>query len=236
MENRTLILKHVTILIRILFCILLLSLSGCKTSKISFNEIKCPHYDTIFPINETNYKNFLDFKKYGSIVNKTENNIHTIEGSINVGPVKISLKESSNSSIASLNYKMLGQFDSINSVYRSYKIQNDTISDFYTLQIYNDNSFYIGKSRVISYEGYVDRENGYNICWKQALAIAETNMLKYREKKQSKRIQMTRSEYYNEPLWIFTIFINDKQEYYSVDGKTGQFRKAKYKEVYPAAH
>lgn len=202
-------------------------ITSCNTTKIPVSKIICPDLDKIFPINKNNFANYLDFNIYDTLYYDSSSTIPKKTGRKIIGNIEILLQENTYS-----NYLSISQYDTVNKIYRNYEIQSDSLKNFHTTKYYNNKGFRIEESKSTLW-GNINYEENYNICWKEAIAIAELNTVRLRQKKSFSHMYVGRSEHFQDPFWIFTVEMSDKKRYYfTVDGITGEFKKAQFEDIY----
>lgn len=207
---------------------------SCKTTIMPSEKVVCPNLDSLFPVNRENYRGFLDFNNYGSVAKISVVGTPTMVANDTINGVSISLSKH-NYDKPEFSRLVIGQ--QIGNISRNYEIVADTIKNFSTGWAQDYRGFKIGRSRN-SMEDYnvVDHEKGYRICWKEALAIGELNLEKYKKQKGYKNTTVQRNEPYLEPLWIFTVkYENGRQKFFTVNGVTGEFRKSNFFNIYSNA-
>ncbi len=202
-------------------------ITSCNTTKIPVSKINCPDLDKIFPINKNNFADYLNFNTYDILYNDSDSSVLKKTGRKIIGDIEILLQENTYS-----NYLSIFQYDTINKIYCNYEIQSDSIINFHYTKYYNNKGIRIGDSKSTLW-GYINYEEDYKICWEEAIAIGELNTVKLRQKKSFSNMYVSRSERFQKPFWIFTVEMNDEKRYYfTVDGITGEFKKAQFKDIY----
>jgi hypothetical protein len=203
---------------------------GCRSTVVSAKKIWCPNLDEIFPITQNNYKKYLLAEKYDTVyVDSTYSDLKEVAKSV-VGETEIFLIQT-----PKYNRKVLLQKNLENNLSRRYDFEGDTIKYYIDSWSMDNVGFRIGNS-FTAIDGFIEHDKGYEICWKEALAIGELNLRKYREQKGYEKTLIQRNDYYLEPLWIFTVkYKNGKQKFFTVDGVTGEFRKSNFFKIYPNA-
>lgn len=206
---------------------------GCKTVKTIDKGISCPNLDKIFPINKSNYRQYMDFDDYDTIIKDLLYQKYPRKiGERIIDSINIVLTETKYQKRSSL---ILFQGSIDNNLYRQYEIDADTIKFYNDGWIHDNIGFKIGNSYE-AIDGFVENEKGYVICWRKALAIGELNLEKIRKHKAYQQTIVQRQEPYLKPLWIFTIkYENGKQKFFTVDGVTGEFRKSSFFDIYSNA-
>jgi len=218
----------------VIIILILTVCSGCRTTLRPSEKVVCPDLDSIFPVNRKNFREFLDFNTYDTVVKVSIVGTPTMVARDTINNISIALSKD-NYDRPEFSRLVIGQ--TVGNVSRSYEIVADTIKYFSTGWSRDGRGFKIGRSRTYA-DGFGehDHDKGYKICWKEALAIGELNLEKFRNQKGYQKTMVQRQESYLKPLWIFTVkYENGRKKFFTVDGITGEFKKSSFFDIYPNA-